>query len=263
MLGSVFLLSSAPCPDRLCRQALHPCLSGPELPESHGCPGPGFWLPDGPEQKEGCPGTGEVGTSQLHPLPGSGAQEGGTSSHEIPSPQPRPESELQLQGFSPLENLPPESSRPGTRGSRHREDVCRDIKVYGEKRLALIKLNQHQTCPCFAISNTQPRAKRRASQGGLTLLKPRRGQEAKANQPSPSLLCSQNQIASWREKWGSQETVPPCLDGCQGDWIGCPSVLPQSFQENRAAAFAKPKTLSSWLESGLVTWEGPACLCLL
>ena len=41
-----------------------------------------------------------------------------------------------------------------------------------------------------------------------------------ANQPTPSLLCSQNQIASWREKWGSQETVPPSLDGCQGDWTG-------------------------------------------
>lgn len=167
---------------------------------------------------------------------------------------------MQLQGFFPLESLPPESSCPGTRGSRHGEDVCRDIKVYGKKRLALIKLSQHQTCPCFASSNTQPRAKHRASQGGLTLLRPRRGREAKANQPSPSLLCSQNQIASWREKWGSQETVPPCLDGCQGDWIGCPSVLPKSFQDNRAAAFAKPKT--EFLAGIRACDVGGACLSL-
>lgn len=62
---------------------LCPCLSGPELPESHGCPGPGFWSSDRPEQKEGYSGIGKVGTSS-HPY--LIQQEGrGTSSYEIPS----------------------------------------------------------------------------------------------------------------------------------------------------------------------------------
>lgn len=51
------------------------------------------------------------------------------------------------------------------------------------------------------------------------------------------------------------DMFPPSLGGGQGDRTGWPFVLPPSCQESGATAFAQPKTQSSRLESGLVTWR--------
>lgn len=144
---------------------------------------------------------GDMVASQLHPLPRAGAP----PPPKQFSPQFSTKAGARLAASGVLSSEKPTSpfiaSRPAE-VSRHGEGVCRDFKAQGEeKRLALIKLNQHQPRPGFPSTGRQPRAKHGASPGGLTiLLKPRRGRGAKANYPTPTLLCSLNQIAGWREK---------------------------------------------------------------
>lgn len=83
--------------------------------------------------------------------------------------------------------------------------------------------------------------------------------EAKANQPSP--LCSVLRINSKLEREvGLAGDCSPLPGWVPGDWIGCPSVLPKSFQDNRAAAFAKPKT--EFLAGIRACDVGGACLSL-